>query len=196
MEDPVSTGHPIRERIGDEQLVDDDAAHIGSQAVSLGDLNQRLMQLEEQVLSMRPQYGSGKLEIRDLPIEDTTAPTPRLVWTTDSILTCQTSKGRNLQLRGFELHVWQDARITFGGRMFNVSRHSDWDISFRVEAWFSSGHRTRPEAEAHLGSVHLNHGHSTSYVFREYSDSLARLYSSYRLGELFLRFHISGSRTN
>jgi hypothetical protein len=188
--------HPERIDLPASELTDDPSEQDEAMWIAMVSSLESIDRPDELFERRHRQYGSGSLKVVTLPVEDTTAPTPKLVWTTTERLTCQTPLGRNLQLRGFELHLWRDARITFQGPMYNVSRHSDWHISFRVEVWYKSGHHTRPEATAHLGSLSLDHGRATRHTYRQYSDSLANLYNAYQAGELYLKFRIAGSRTN
>jgi hypothetical protein len=170
--------------------------HRQGEPTQLVDLGLRVQRLEDLLETRGKQTGSGVLNVFDLPVEDTSEPTPRLVWTVPGPLTCQSSKGRNLEFKNFQLHIWNDARIRVNGPFYNTSRHSNWDVTVSISVWYRSGHSTRPIVSTQLWFGEIRNGHIRNIDSKFYSDKLASLYSSYRAGELYVRFGLYGERTN
>jgi len=170
--------------------------HINGEKLDLLDISLRLQKLEGLLDFGRKQTGSGYLTVESLPLEDASAATPRLIWSIPGPLTCQTSKGRNLEFKNIKLHLWQDARTQLLAEFSNSSRHSNWEATVTIEVWYKSGHPTRPEVSFQLWFGELRNGHVRQIDSKFYSDKLASLYSRYTTGELYLRFFLFAERTN
>lgn len=170
--------------------------HIKGEKADLLDVSLRLQKLEGMLDLDRKQTGSGFLSVDSLPLEDTSAETPRLIWSIPGPLTCQTSRGRNLAFTKIKLHLWRDARTQLVAEFSNSSSHSNWEATVTIEVWFKSGHPTRPEVSTQLWFGELRNGHVRHIDTKFYSDKLASLYSRYMAGELYLRFCLFAERTS